>query len=110
MVAATDCAEAWPGGANPRLRSGAAAERSYPTTEERVGGWEVRGQGLRLGVPGCDKCIYPRPEVRGGGQEELPHVQGQGRDRECQAVMAKERPRGATPQPRRGAAAGNARL
>ena len=64
-MAATDCAEAWPGGANPRPRSGAAAERSYPTTEERVGSWEVRGQGLRLGVPGCDKCIYPRPEVRG---------------------------------------------
>ena len=36
---------------------------------------------------------YPTSEVRGSG-------------RECQAVMAQERPRGATPRPRPGAAAG----
>ena len=36
---------------------------------------------------------YPTSEARDGGQEELPHVRGQGR-----------RPRGATPLPRPGAA------
>ena len=36
---------------------------------------------------------YPTSEVRGSG-------------RECQAVMAQERPRGATPHPKSGAAAG----
>ena len=42
-----DHAEAWPTGATPCPRSGVVAKRSYPT-----------------------------PEVRGGSQEELPHVQG----------------------------------
>ena len=41
-------AEAWPRGAILHLRSGAVAERSYPTSE-----------------------------VTGGGQEELPHIRGQ---------------------------------
>ena len=45
-----DGAEAWPRGATPRPRSGAAAGRSYTT-----------------------------PEVRGGGQEELNYARGQGR-------------------------------
>ena len=44
----------------PRPRSGAAAERSYPTPE-------VRAEA---------KTSYHSLEVRGGGQEELPHVQG----------------------------------
>ena len=39
-------------------RSGAAAGRSYPT--------------LRSGA--VAKRSYPTSEVRGGGQEELPHV------------------------------------
>ena len=54
--AAMDHAEAWLRGAIPRPRSGAVAERSYPT-----------------------------PKVRGGGQEELPHVKGMvdGRAQEC---------------------------
>ena len=42
-----DRAEAWLWGATTRLRSGAAAERSYPT-----------------------------PEVRGPAREEPPHLQG----------------------------------
>ena len=54
-----DSTEAWPRGATPHPRSG-AAETSYHT-----------------------------PEVRGGGQEELPQARGQG-----------NRPRGATPHPR----------
>ena len=59
-----------------RLRSGEAAERSYPASKVS-GRWEettrVRGQG--------------------GGQEELPRVQGQWQ------------PGGDTPRPRSGAAA-----
>ena len=50
-------------------------------------GWRPRGVTPRLRsgqqprVPGCDgagttKRNYPTSEVRGGGQEELPHVQG----------------------------------
>ena len=46
MLAATDLAEVWPRGATPCLRSGEVAERKYSMSE-----------------------------VRGGGQEELPHVQ-----------------------------------
>ena len=41
---------------------------------------------------GAAERSYPMSEVRGGG-------------RECQAVTAQERPRGATPRPRSGAAA-----
>ena len=44
---AMDLAEAWQRGAAPRSRPGEAAGRSYPTTE-----------------------------VRGGGREEQPHIQG----------------------------------
>ena len=71
------------------------------------------------------------PCLRGCGQEELPHVQGQGQRprvpgcdsagtaeksyptsevrgscRECQAATAQEQPRGATQPPRSGVAAG----
>ena len=40
-----------------------AAERSYPASEVRGGGWEE--------IPHA-----PKPEARGGGQEDQPHVQG----------------------------------
>ena len=75
------------------------------------------------------------PSPRGGGQEELPHVRGQGQrprvpgchgagmaersyptsevrgsGRECQAAMVQEWPRGATPRPRSGVTAESARL
>ena len=41
----------------------------------------TQGQGQRRRVPGCDGAgaaerSYPMPQVRGGGREELPHVQG----------------------------------
>ena len=52
-----------PGGATPRLRSGAAAERRYPAKE-------VRG-GSREELPHA-----PTPEARGGGREDQPHIQG----------------------------------
>ena len=42
----------------------------------------------------------------GSGQEELPHSKVRGSGQECQAVTAQEQPRGATPRPRPGAAAG----
>ena len=77
-----------PGGPHARR---AAAKRSYPTSEVR---------GKRLRGPGCNGAgtaerSYPTSKVRGGGQEELPHVQGQGRW-----------PRGATLRPRPGVVAG----
>ena len=52
-----------PGGATPRLRSGAAAERRYPAKEVRGGGREE--------LPHA-----PTPEARGGGREDQPHIQG----------------------------------
>ena len=41
----------------------------------------VRSQGQRPRVPGCDSAgmaerSYPTSEVRGGGQEEIPLIQG----------------------------------
>ena len=77
-------------------------------------------------MPGCDGAgtaerSYPKSEARGGSQEDLPHVQGQGQKpggpharraaakrsyptsevrgsgRECQTATTQERPRGATP-------------
>ena len=70
-----------PGGDTPRSRSGAAAERSYPTSEVS-GGWEetprVRGQGwpgeatshLRPGA--VTLRSHPEPEARACSQEEQP--------------------------------------
>ena len=91
--AAKDRAEAWPWGATPRPRSG----------------WWGGG---RPRAPGCDgagaaEASYPTSEVRGGGQEELPHAQGQGRwprgatlrPRSCAGASG---PRGATPHSRSG--------
>ena len=72
--AATDSAGTWPWGATPRPRSGVATE-------------SVR---LRRHRSGGERSL-PTSQVRGGGREELPHAQGQGR-----------RPRGATPPPRSG--------
>ena len=60
---------------------------------------------------GATKCPRSGAEARktpcprGSGQEELPHVQGQGSSRECQAEMVQEWLRGATPGLRSGAAA-----
>ena len=67
--------EGWqPRGVTPRPRSGAAAEntrlrRCRNGREELL---RVRGQGPRLGgdTPG------PKPQAKGGGREEQPHVQG----------------------------------
>ena len=66
-----DCAEAGPRGATPCPSSGVVAERSYPTSE-----------------------------VRGGGQEDQPHVQGaaaaqmqEGREELLQVQGQEGRPR-----------------
>ena len=61
-----DRAEAWPRGATPRPRSGAAAKRSYPTPE-------VRG-GTREEQPQVQGAAAARAQE---GQEELLHIQGQ---------------------------------
>ena len=83
----------WPRGVTPRLRSGAAAESSR----------------LRRCRNGQEEL--PKSEVRGGGREEIPREQGQGR----QPGGATPRPHaqgqgqrlgGATLRPRPGAAAG----
>ena len=63
----------WPRGVTPRLRSGAAAESSR----------------LRRCRNGQEEL--PKSEVRGGGREEIPREQGQGRQ-----------PGGATPLPHAG--------
>ena len=75
-----------------------AAERSYLKSEVRGSGLECQAamaQERPRGATLCPRSVamagrsYPAFEVRGGGQEETPRVQGQGR-----------RPRGATPRPR----------
>ena len=95
-------AQEWPRRATLRPRSGAAAERSYPTPEARGGGREeqphARGQGrrprgatprLRSGMAAGRS--YPMPEARGGGREDQPHVQG------AVAARGAGGPRGAIP-------------
>ena len=90
----------WQRGATPRLRSGVAAGRRYPMSEVRGSGPECQAataqEQLRGATPrprsGAEARRTPCP--RGGGQEELPHVQGQGR-----------RPGDATASLRSGAAA-----
>ena len=83
----------WLGGATPRPRSGAAAERRYPASEV----WG-RGQDELPRVRGWDGSQDELPRVRGqgrpGGATPRPHARGQGR-----------RPGGATPRPRSGGGA-----
>ena len=65
MPAAMDHAEAWPRGGTPSPRSGAAAERSNPSSKEQ---WQ---RGHRRAKKG-----YSTFKVRRGGCEEIPPVQG----------------------------------
>ena len=58
-----------PRGVTPRPRSGAVAE-SARLRERRNGGEELSKSGVR----GVAERRYPANEVRGGGQEELPHA------------------------------------
>ena len=83
--AATNHAEAWLRGATPRPRSGAATDSARlrwcrSSREEpphaRGQGWRPRGATPRPGSGVAAERSYPTPEVRGGGREELPHVQG----------------------------------
>ena len=58
-------------------------------------------------VRGSRREKLPTSKVRGSCREEVPRVQGQGWRRECQAATEQEQLlRGATPNPRPGAAAG----
>ena len=52
-----------PRGVTPHQRSGGTAERSYPASEIRGGGQE--------GIPHA-----PKPKARGDGWEDQPHDQG----------------------------------
>ena len=74
-----------------------AAERSYLP--------HVRGQ------RGGDERSYPESEVRGGGQEEVPHAptpeaRGGGREEQPHAQGQGQRPGGPTPCPRSHGCAG----
>ena len=79
-----------PRGATPCLRSGAEAGRTpCPRGSDQEELHHVQGQGQQPRVPGCDcsgtaERSYPASEVRGGGREELPHVQG------AEAVLAQK--------------------
>ena len=57
--------EGWPRGATPRPRSGAAAEKSNPTSKERQLCRHRRAE-----------RSYSTFKVRRGGGEEIPFVQG----------------------------------
>ena len=54
-----DGAQVWPRGATPGLRPGAAAERSYPTSKERLGGATPHP---RSGA--AAQRSYPTPKLR----------------------------------------------
>ena len=75
--------EQWPGGATPRLWSGAVAKRSYPESEVRGSGRECQAVRAQEQLRGATP--HPRPgaaatrsyltlEARGGGQEEQLHL------------------------------------
>ena len=64
-----------PKGATPRPRSGAAAERSYPTSEARGSGREELPQ-VQGPVAGGPRGSYSTFKVRRGGGEDIPLVQG----------------------------------
>ena len=79
MLAATDCAEAWLRGATLCPRSGAAAERSNPTSKE----WRLHQ---------CRRAerSYSTFKVRRGDSEEISLVQGK-EQRLCFAGAAVKR-------------------
>ena len=85
---------------DPSPRSGAAAGRSYPVSEARGGGREELPPRPRSGAES-----WRTPCPKGSGQEELPHVRGQGqrpRVPGCDRAGTAER---SYPSPRSGAAA-----
>ena len=69
-----------------QLCGAGAVEQRYPTSKvrsSREGLPHVQGQGRRLrGATPCPRSAaaaersYPMSKVRGGGHEEIPHVQG----------------------------------
>ena len=65
-----------PRGVTPRLRSGAAAGRSYPTPPcPRPGAAAERSHPSHK-VGAAAERSHPMPEVRGYSSEGQPHVQG----------------------------------
>ena len=70
-----------PRGVTPHQRSGGTAERSYPASEIRGGGQE--------GIPHA-----PKPKAKGGSQEEIPHapkpkVRGGGQEAQPHTMAAR---------------------
>ena len=53
-----------------------AAERNYPTSEVRGGGQEELPHAPKPEARGGDRKSYSTPEARGSGWEDQPHVQG----------------------------------
>ena len=68
-------------------------------------GWRPRGVSPSPRSGAAAGKSYPMSEVKGGSQEELSHIQGQGSGRECQAATTQEQTRGATLLLRPGAVA-----
>ena len=78
----TDGAELWLRGATPRPRSGVAAERSNPTSEERWVSGRRRAE-----------RSYSTFKVRRGGSEEIPLVQGKEQQLHFAGAAVKRYPR-----------------
>ena len=79
----------------PGCNGAETAERSYPASEVR----------------GCNGRSYHVSEVRGSGQEELPHApkpeaSGSGREEQPHAQGQGPGPRGTTPRPKSGGCVG----
>ena len=74
----TDRAEAWPRGATPRPRSGAAAERSYPTSDIRAVAERSNPTSKEQWLRGHRRAerSYSTFEVRRGDREEILLIQG----------------------------------
>ena len=79
------------GGNTPRPRSGAAARRSYPSSEVRGGQEElpcIRGQGRPVGDTPCPRPgavtlrSHPEPKARGSSWEEPPMLEARVGDQE----------------------------
>ena len=103
-----------PRGATPRPRSGAAAGRSYPASKVRGGSRGATlhpksgaaAESARLQQRGAAERTDPTAEARGAAERSYPASEIRGGGGECQAAIAQEQPRGPTPRPTPGAAAG----
>ena len=70
------------GGATLHPRSGGAAERRYPASEVRSGGWEELPHAPKPKARGGGREEQPTPEARGGNRRSYPASEVRGRSRE----------------------------